>query len=192
MFVIKENIKNEIIIKNSRFITLLYKIDEDININNYLDDIKNEYPKATHYCYAYITIKNQKSSDDNEPSGTAGIPMLSTLENENITNCLAVVVRYFGGIKLGATGLTRAYRRSVKETLEKTEIVPLVKALEIIINTSYDKVKLLDKLLINSEIIDKQFTEEVIYHVIIDEDLENKLTVFNYKIIKSTYKENRL
>ena len=108
MKTIKENFVNEIIIKNSRFITLLFKVYDDTNINEIFDKVKDEYPKATHYCYAFITESRKKSSDDGEPGGTAGMPMLNVLEKEGFINVLAITVRYFGGIKLGAGGLVRA------------------------------------------------------------------------------------
>ena len=120
MYTISHNIKKEFVIKNSRFITVLIKINDQEEIKKHLEHIKKEYPRATHYCYAYKlgnTIK--KASDDKEPSGTAGIPMLNVLEKEDITNILAVTIRYFGGIKLGAGGLIRAYSKSVKETLKE-------------------------------------------------------------------------
>ena len=93
-----ENKDSEIIIKNSRFITSLIKIDETSNIKDLIETIKVKYPNATHYCYAYITKDNQKSSDDGEPGGTAGLPMLNVLIKNNLINILAITTRYFGGI----------------------------------------------------------------------------------------------
>ena len=127
MKTIKENTKNEIIIKNSRFITLLYKIRSKEEIEQYLQQVKKLYPKATHYCYAYKIGENiKKTSDDGEPGGTAGMPMLNVLDKEDITNILAITIRYFGGIKLGAGGLIRAYSKSVKEALNKVSLIMVV------------------------------------------------------------------
>ena len=92
MKTIKDNIKNELVIKNSKFITLLLKIDSS-NIKDILEEIKKEYPKATHYCYAYIYNEIKHSSDDNEPTGTAGLPMLNVLEHENLNKILCIVIR---------------------------------------------------------------------------------------------------
>ena len=123
MQTIKDNTSNEIIIKNSRFICYLYKIKELDDVSKYLSDIKNICKDATHYCYAYILNDKSKSSDDGEPSGTAGFPILKVLENNDLNNILAIVVRYFGGIKLGAGGLVRAYSSAVSECLNNAEIV---------------------------------------------------------------------
>ena len=79
MKTIRNNTTNEIIIKNSRFITLLIKIFDNTDISSIIDAVKKEYPKANHYCYAYITENHKKSSDDGEPGGTAGMPMLNVL-----------------------------------------------------------------------------------------------------------------
>ena len=130
MKTIKDNIKNELVIKNSKFITLLLKIDSS-NIKNILEEIKKEYPKATHYCYAYIYNEIKHSSDDNEPTGTAGLPMLNVLEHENLNKILCIVIRYFGGIKLGAGGLIRAYTKSVTEVLKEANFLDLEKGYKI-------------------------------------------------------------
>ena len=131
MYSIKNNSINELIIKNSKFITLLYKVDDINKINYYLDKVKETYKDATHYCYAYIISDIKRSSDDNEPSGTAGIPMLDVLEKNNLNNVLAIVVRYFGGIKLGSGGLIRAYSKSVRACLNLVDKVKLTKGYNI-------------------------------------------------------------
>ena len=190
MKTIKNNNSNELIIKNSRFICLLIKIDNNSNIENILTDIKDKYPKATHYCYAYITEETKRSSDDKEPSGTAGIPILSVLEKENIINVLAVVIRYFGGIKLGAGGLVRAYTKSVKETLHKTELINLIEGLKIEIIYNYDKQKEIDYLLKDNIIINKEFLEQIKYTVLISKKDIDKLSKYNYKIINELLIEN--
>ena len=83
MKTIKENISNELVIKNSKFITLLYKLNTN-NIDNIMSEVKELYPKATHYCYAYIYNNYKKSSDDGEPTGTAGAPIMNVLEKEQL------------------------------------------------------------------------------------------------------------
>lgn len=112
-------IENEIIIKKSKFITKLYEIDNTNCINEIIDDLKKEYKKATHICYAYIVNGQEKAVDDGEPSGTAGRPILNVLQKRKENNKLIVVIRYFGGIKLGAGGLVRAYTKSASEILKK-------------------------------------------------------------------------
>ena len=147
MKTIKENIMSELVIKNSKFITYLFKISSPNEINLYLEKLKEEYPDATHHCYAWILDKDMKSSDDGEPGGTAGLPMLNVLLKNELTNILAVTIRYFGGIKLGASGLVRAYTKSLTSTFEKVQVVNLIQAYEIELTINYDQTKNLDYLL---------------------------------------------
>ena len=164
MYTIKDNIKNELIIKNSRFITLLYKIKDKEEVDNLLQEAKITYPKANHYCYAYkIGTNIKKTSDDKEPSGTAGLPMLNILEKEDITNILAITIRYFGGIKLGAGGLVRAYSKSVKEALRKIEIIELVPGIICNITIPYQLEKETIKEIGEQNIISKTYLEQITY-----------------------------
>lgn len=123
MYIIKENIDNEIIIKKSRFITKLIYIDDVDKVNDIINNLKKEYKKCSHIAYAYIIDGKEKAVDDGEPSGTAGRPILNVLQKKNITNILGVVIRYFGGIKLGAGGLVRAYTNSISEAFKLIEII---------------------------------------------------------------------
>lgn len=177
---IKENITNKIEINKSIFITELIKVKEKDEINKYLDEIKSKYKDATHYCYAYIIDDFKKSSDDGEPGGTAGIPIMDTLNKAQINYILCVVIRYFGGIKLGAGGLVRAYRKSVTEALSKVELNDLINGYEIVIETTYDKQKELDYLLKDN--YKKEFKESVIYTVECNKDIKDQLEK-TYKII---------
>lgn len=182
MYTIANNYKYELIIKNSRFITLLYKVNNEDNINIILSNIKEEYPDANHYCYAYKINNKQKSSDDGEPSGTAGIPILKVIEANNLTNILVIVIRYFGGIKLGANGLIRAYSKGVANSLKEIELKKLVKGYNIDITFNYDKIKEIDYLLKDITINNKDFNDKITYNIDIDNlDILNNL---NYKIIK--------
>ena len=133
MRTIQFNCDNDIVIKNSRFICYLIKISNK-DITPYIDKIKNMHPKATHYCYGYIYNDIELCSDDGEPGGTAGMPILNVLKKENLNYVLAVVVRYFGGIKLGAGGLVRAYTKAVSETIKLAQYSFLVKGFKIRIN----------------------------------------------------------
>lgn len=114
-------IENEIIIKKSKFIAKLYKINNLNEIDNVINDLKKEYKKATHICYAYIINGQEKAVDDGEPSGTAGKPILNVLQKRKLNEILVVVIRYFGGIKLGAGGLVRAYTKSASEIIKLLE-----------------------------------------------------------------------
>ena len=157
MKTITENVETIYEIKNSKFITLLYIIKDTNNIKNILEEVKEKYPKATHYCYAYKTLNEQKSSDDGEPGGTAGIPMLNVLLKEDLINILAITVRYFGGIKLGAGGLVRAYTKSLTTALDKANYKELINGLIIEIKTSYEEQKDLEYKLKNINIINKEY-----------------------------------
>jgi uncharacterized YigZ family protein len=109
-------------IKKSRFICHLKRVKTEEEARNFINSIKKEHYKANHNCSAFILGENseiKRSSDDGEPSGTAGVPMLTVLENHNLTDTVAVVSRYFGGIKLGAGGLIRAYAGSVAHAIEE-------------------------------------------------------------------------
>ena len=108
----------EFIEKKSRFISLLFHVKTQKDIEEKLADCKQKYPNANHYVYAYILDnKTQKASDDGEPQRTAGYPVLDILNKNKLNDCLAVVIRYFGGIKLGASGLIRAYSHSISECI---------------------------------------------------------------------------
>ena len=184
MKTISEKITNELIIKNSKFITIIYPITSIENIQGLIDETKLVYPKATHYCYAYIINDIKRSSDDKEPSGTAGTPMLNVLTKENYTNILVITVRYFGGIKLGAGGLVRAYSKSVKEALNIATTIDLELGYSVQITASYSKQKELDYLLKNALIIKKEYQEKIEYEVLISKDSIQLLNNYDHKILK--------
>lgn len=188
MKTIKTNYSHEIEIKNSRFITLLIKIDST-DIDNILEDIKKKYPKATHYCYGYIFNEVKRSSDDGEPSGTAGFPILNVLEKEELNNILVVVVRYFGGIKLGAGGLVRAYTKAVTEALKESELIPIEKGYKIGLEFNYNEEKQINYLLNNSKILEKQYDEKIIYTVLVNKDTLEKVNNYPKIIIDELYIE---
>lgn len=190
MKTISNNITNEIVIKNSRFICLLFKLD-DSSIDKYLNDVKKEFPKATHYCYGYRYGDLKGSSDDGEPSGTAGFPILNVLEKEDLQNILVVVVRYFGGIKLGAGGLVRAYTKAVCEALTKVDKVILVDGFKIEISFSYTNEKMINYILNSSTILDRKFGEEITYIVLVEEDILSKLDNYKYTILSKVLIEKK-
>ena len=122
MQTIQKDCRTEIVIEKSRFICTLKKVSSEAEAQEFIKSTKKEFWDATHNCSAYIiNDMQQRSSDDGEPSGTAGIPMLEVLRKKNLTGVAAVVTRYFGGIngiKLGAGGLVRAYTNSVVSAVE--------------------------------------------------------------------------
>lgn len=169
MYSIKNNIENTFIIKKSKFITKLYKINSVDEANDILNKLRDEYKDSTHICYSYIVNSMEKCSDDGEPSGTAGLPMLNILKKNNLSNILAVVIRYFGGIKLGAGGLTRAYSNSVNDTLKLTNIIELICGYLIELEFNYDQVKLVDYILNDKNIISKEYKDNIIYKFYLNE-----------------------
>ena len=176
---IKENITNEIIINKSRFITTLIKLNNIDEIKSTLENIQKTYKDATHYCYAYIINNKEKCSDNGEPSGTAGLPILNVLKQNNLTNILCIVIRYFGGIKLGAGGLIRAYSTSTSEALSKTKIVNLINGYNLTIEFPYENLKQINYLLKNID-IKKDYQTNITYNFNIEENkfnqIENELT----------------
>lgn len=139
-YTIKKNGQFEIVIKKSRFICTLKRIESEDEAKEIIQQIKKEHWKANHNCTAYVFGENQqiqRSSDDGEPSGTAGVPMLEVLKVKNLHNVLAIVTRYFGGIELGAGGLIRAYSNSVSETLEQIGLVEGKLQQEVLVTLDY-------------------------------------------------------
>lgn len=118
--------ENEIVIQKSRFIAYVDRAETEEEAQEFIQKIKKMHWNATHNCSAYVVGENnqfQKANDDGEPSGTAGVPMLEVLRKRNVQDTVVVVTRYFGGIKLGAGGLIRAYSKATSEGLNATGIV---------------------------------------------------------------------
>ena len=123
---VKDFSQNEIIIEKSKFICSVKRVNNEDEAKEFVAFIRGKYPDATHNCYAYIADENGfyiKFSDDGEPQGTAGMPMLEVLKNKKLFCTATVVTRYFGGVKLGAGGLVRAYADSVVKGVEKCGII---------------------------------------------------------------------
>lgn len=173
---IKDYTRHEIVIEKSRFICTLKRVKTEEEAKQFIQDIRKEHYNATHNCTAYIVGEDrmhQKSNDDGEPSGTAGIPMLEVLRKNDLTDIAAVVTRYFGGIKLGAGGLIRAYSSSVSEALKHAQIIERKRMQVIRIQTDYSNIGLLDSKLTDYAIINKSYLENVTYDLIVPvEDVE--------------------
>ncbi len=184
MKTIQNNLKNEIIIKNSRFITEIIKVYEENKVKEYLEEATKKYPKANHYCYAYRIQNRTKSSDDKEPTGTAGAPTLNVIEKEDLNNILIITIRYFGGIKLGAGGLIRAYTKSVTETLKQAIYQELTKGYKIHFQVSYSEEKLMMRWLNKENIIEKKYEEKVDLVAIIEEKDMEKIQMLPYEILE--------
>ena len=186
MKVIKENISNKLEVNKSIFYTDLIKVYSKDEVLNELNKIKDKYKDATHYCYAYIIDDIKKSSDDGEPGGTAGVPIMETLNNKDLNYILCVVTRYFGGIKLGAGGLVRAYRKATIEAINNSTLLDLIDGYEIIIKVNYNEQKDLEYLLKDN--FKKEYDNDVTYTIRCNKDikeiLEKKYNILSIKEIK--------
>ncbi len=189
MYSIKNNNKYEETIKYSKFISLIYRVYTKEEVKEYLNKTKESYPSATHYCYGYVIDNDIKSSDDNEPSKTAGIPILNQIINNKLNYTLIIVVRYFGGVKLGVGPLTRAYAKVAREVITPNNIITLTKGYDINITFTYNDIKNIDYLLKDSYIINKTFKDKITYNAIISKDILDKLNNYNITINKETYIE---
>lgn len=181
LFTIMNN-KNEFVINKSKFITYIFHINDKCDIDNILNDIKREYNDASHYVYAYVLNNMSYSTDDKEPSGTAGKPILNILLKNNLNYVLCVVIRYFGGIKLGAGPLARAYSRCVSEIIKLSDIVELEDGYLIELITDLKGINNLPK--INMNIVNKDFDNRVIYTIEINKNNLNILKNSNIGEIK--------
>lgn len=186
MLTIKENIVSEVIINKSKFITYLYKINNEEDAKKIINDLWDEHKTATHICTSYIIENIVRCNDDGEPSGTAGKPILNVLENNNIDYVLCCIVRYFGGIKLGAGGLIRAYSKCTSEALKCATLINLLDGFKIKILLSYDTIKLVERMDIN--IINKSFNDSIIYTVLVKPDKLKELSNLGEIISKENAK----
>ena len=138
---IKENAETKIIEKKSKFIANLFYVENISQAEIKIKEIRKKYFDAKHHCFAYRILENEmiieKSSDDGEPSGTAGQPMLSILKNNNLVNVIIIVTRYFGGILLGTGGLVKAYSESLLEAIKETTKIKKVKGYELEVSLEY-------------------------------------------------------
>jgi uncharacterized YigZ family protein len=128
-YTVKGHGETEIIIQKSRFIAHVARAENEHAAQQFIDKIKKEHWSATHNCSAYLIGENdqiQKANDDGEPSGTAGVPILEVLKKKKLKNTVAVITRYFGGIKLGAGGLIRAYGKAASEGIKAAGTVERV------------------------------------------------------------------
>ena len=165
----------EITIKNSKFIGVIIPIESINDIKDNLNIIKEEYKNATHYCYAFKLINDKGFSDDREPNKTAGIPILNVIEGNNLVNVLVIVIRYFGGIKLGPGGLIRAYSNTTKEVINKSNKVDLINGFYTSITFPYSLEKEINYILRNSIIKDKIYKEDCTYIIEVTKDILDNL-----------------
>ncbi|KGH69334.1 hypothetical protein X286_03870 [Oenococcus oeni IOEB_9517] len=137
LITVKQNSTKELIIKKSRFIADIYPLKEEQEAKKIIENVRKKNPNAKHVVFAYTVGLNreiQRMSDNGEPVGTAGKPVLDAITKNNLINVLITVTRYFGGIKLGAGGLIRAYSQSASQTIENAQLATLV---------NYDRLQLI-------------------------------------------------
>lgn len=170
MKTINESVTNELIVKNSKFITIVEPLNNIEDFDDIMTNIKSKYKNATHYCYAYIIGNKKHSSDDGEPSGTAGSPILNVLEKNKLTNILCVIVRYFGGIKLGAGGLIRAYGKSAANALKMSDIKTLINVYKIKFAFKYENIKEIETIINKAMVLRKDYSDLVTYEIIIKKE----------------------
>ena len=176
---IKEDGQVQEEIKKSRFICHAKRVYSEEEARDFITAIKKEHYKATHNCSAFIIGERseiKRTSDDGEPSGTAGVPMLGVLENHNLTNICVVVTRYFGGIKLGAGGLIRAYAGSVALAVKEIGIIEIKEQVGIAIQMSYTQYQEYNNFLKEHTLmeLDTNFTDQVDTMIYVDkEEKEN-------------------
>ena len=176
---IKEDGQVQEEIKKSRFICHAKRVYSEEEARDFITAIKKEHYKATHNCSAFIIgelSEIKRTSDDGEPSGTAGVPMLGVLENHNLTNICVVVTRYFGGIKLGAGGLIRAYAGSVALAVKEIGIIEIKEQAGIAIQMSYAQYQEYGNFLKEHNLIELEtnFTDQVDTMIYVDkEEKEN-------------------
>ena len=168
---------------------MIFRVYSKDEVNDILYSIKKEYPNATHYCYGYVIDSDIRANDDNEPSGTAGYPILTQITSNNLNYTLIVVIRYFGGIKLGVGPLTRTYAKVAREVIRDNNIIELEKGYDIDIIFNYNDIKDVDYILGNSRIINKIFDENISYNVYVNKSVLDKLSKYNTIINKEIYIE---
>lgn len=179
---------NLIVIERSKFICDVKGIKDEEEAKAFIESIRKREGLATHHCYAYIADdkgQNQKFSDDGEPQGTAGMPMLNVLKNKKLFKTVAVVTRYFGGIKLGAGGLVRAYSNSVAECVEKATVAENKPIEELSVKIDYDLYSKLVTVIENhkTKILKTEYTDRVEVIVVVAKENENYVKDFCEKIV---------
>lgn len=191
---IKENVLAEIVEKKSKFIANLIYVDNTKDAENVIKEIKKKHFDARHNCIAYRIVENEKiverSSDDGEPSGTAGAPMLTILQKNNLANVLVVVTRYFGGILLGTGGLVRAYSESTIKAIEEADKVEMVLGEELEVMLDYNNFENFKYYCKNNEIniVNSQYTENIVCKIQINMEKKQKL-MDDFETKKINFKE---
>ncbi|MEC9485584.1 MAG: YigZ family protein [Candidatus Izemoplasma sp.] len=171
---IQKTTYNRLVINKSVFHNYLIPVASVDAVEKHLRTIKDEHPGANHYCTAYI-IKPlqsiQKYDDNGEPSGTAGLPMLDVLKKNDLTNVFAISVRFFGGIKLGASGLVRAYAKGVSQNIESATFTYLTELHKVRLRIPFDEIGHVEHFIRKDyHLVDTTYDTHVTYHIIMKAD----------------------
>ena len=198
---IKENAIVEVVEKKSKFIANVFYVESREESEEIIKKVNKQYHDARHNCYAYRVIENEniteKSSDDGEPSGTAGAPMLNILSKNNYANVLVIVTRYFGGILLGTGGLVRAYSEATSSVIENSIIIKKDYGFEVSFETEYPELEKMKYYFRqnNIKIIDTQYGEKIKIIVEITEEklkkMENNKNELNFKFDNQKIEQKR-
>ena len=192
---IYEGGEGELVEKKSRFIATVRPVETEEEALAFIEEMKKKYWDARHNCYVYSVGMNREAtrcSDDGEPSGTAGRPMLDVLLGAGIYNAAIVVTRYFGGVLLGTGGLVRAYSSSISQALKVATLTTVTTLQEYQIHFSYDLIGKIDHYFRtqNIEVIEQQYEEDVVYHFLVQEDISKDLMELTNGKIKIQYIQN--
>lgn len=185
---IKEDASGIFIEKKSKFIANIMLVESKQEAEQRIKEIKKQYSDARHNCYAYCVLeeggKLTKSSDDGEPSGTAGIPILKVICEKELCNVLVVVTRYFGGILLGTGGLVRAYTNATLEAIANAELIQKEMGYEIVLECSYTDLEIVKYYLkkANAKIVNIEYTENIKMIVEISNTVKEDIMDVNSKI----------
>lgn len=196
MKTIKQDVSAELTVKKSKFISHIFQVNTETEAKEKIKEINKKYYDAKHNCYAYIVdeinedgviSKIEKSSDNGEPSGTAGAPMLDILKKQNISNVVVIVTRYFGGVLLGTGGLVKAYSDSVKEALNKIDFCEKDIGKKLLFKVEYSDLKDFEYNCnkINANILETKYNEKI--DIIVEIALNNITNLENIDIKYKNY-----
>lgn len=208
---ITQNETAEITEKKSKFIADLYYVENAEQVEEKIIEIKKKYYDARHHCIAYRYVQGnqviEKSSDDGEPSGTAGAPMLNILQKNNLCNILVIVTRYFGGILLGTGGLVRAYSEATQKVIEQSNLVTKIKGIEAEVKLDYSNLESFKYFCRNNnvKIVNVEYLEDVVLKIEMENNVKNiilnkietktlnikKIEVLREKFINKTVEKNK-
>ncbi len=179
---VKKNVETDIVVKKSKFIAHLFYIESVEEAEKKVKEIKKKYHDARHNCMSYRVLGDnnqiiEKSSDDGEPAGTAGAPMLAILQKNQLVNVIVIVTRYFGGILLGTGGLVRAYSASLLKAIEESEKITKCQGIEMLVTVEYNQFDMFQHYCKNNQILitNIEYLTLVVCKIELEEEKKSKL-----------------